>query len=327
MFDRVLPGALLLLLSFTFAPALAQQELKVTRTELEDRKAVFGTVESVDVVTARARIGGTTRELNVDEGSAVTAGEVIAVIEDPKLSLQLAAIDARLRAVQAQRSLAETELERMRRLRASGTISQARLDEAQTNFNVLTGERAALRAERAVLEEQMSEGAVLAPATGRVLKVNVTEGVVVMPGEPLAEIAAERYVLRIELPERHARFIEEGDEVLVGERGLAPGDGREQRNGVITQVYPEMSNGRVVADVEVEGLGNYFVGERTLVFVPTGKRETIIVAPEFLHRRYGVTYATVKGEGEVMVQTGQHLDDGRVEILSGLMPGDVLVRH
>lgn len=320
---RIAVATLILLVTAT--SATAQTGYRVEPSILEDRKAVFGTVQSVDLVTARARIGGTTRELEVDEGSAVIAGQVIARIEDPKLALQLASIDARLRALEAQRGLALTELERMRKLRASGTISQARLDEAQTNYNVVTGNRAALIAERAVLEERMAEGAVLSPASGRVLQVKVTEGVVVMPGEALAVIAAERYVLRIELPERHARFISEGDEVLVGERGLAPGNSGQQRQGTITQVYPELSNGRVVADVEVDGLGDYFVGERTLVYVATGRRETIIVPTEYLYRRYGVSYAVVQGEGEVMVQTGQHID-GKVEILSGLKTGDILVR-
>lgn len=317
---------LLFLLSVLAAPALAQGEYHVTVSTMDDRKAVFGTVQSVDTIAARARIGGTTRELSVDEGSAVRAGEVIATIEDPKLGLQMASLDARIRALDAQRKLAQTELERMRKLRASGTVSQARLDEAQTNVNVVTGNRAALLAERAVLEEQMSEGAVLAPADGRVLHVIVTEGAVIMPGEPIAVIAAERYVLRIELPERHARFIREGDEVLVGERGLEPGRDDRQRKGTIVQVYPEMADGRVVADVEAPGLGDYFVGERTLVYVATGKRETILVPAEYLHQRYGVTFVQVKDEGEVMVQPGQRIGD-QVEILSGLKPGDVLLQR
>ena len=318
-------AAFIICLSAFGAPALAQPEFQVTISDLDDRKAVFGTVQSVDVVAARARIGGTTRGLAVDEGSAVKAGEIIATVEDPKLSLGMAALDARIRALDAQRKLAQSDLSRMKKLRTSGTISQARLDEAQANLNVVTGNRAALVAERAVLEQQMAEGAVLAPAAGRVLRVHVTEGAVVMPGEPLAIIAAERYVLRIELPERHASFIHEGDEVLIGQRGLAPGDLDNQRKGTITQVYPEMSQGRVVADVEAAGLGDYFVGERTRVHVATGKRKTILIPVEYLRQRYGVAFVTVKGEGEVMVQPGRRLGD-QIEILSGLKPGDILLQ-
>jgi hypothetical protein len=46
-----------------------------------------------------------------------------------------------------------------------------------------------------------------------VLRVPVTIGTVVMPGESIATIAANAYLLRIEVPERHARFIRIGDPV------------------------------------------------------------------------------------------------------------------
>jgi RND family efflux transporter MFP subunit len=309
-----------------FAPAAqAQTEFRVTMSEMEDRKAVFGTVQTVDMIPARARIGGTVRTLSVDEGAAVKAGEVIAAVEDPKLSLQLAALDARIRALEAQRSLAQTELERIKKLRVSGTVSQARLDEARTNLNVVTGNRAALKAERAVLRQQMAEGKVLAPADGRVLHVNVTEGTVIMPGESVAVIAAERYVLRIELPERHARFIKAGDLVQVGGRGLEAGPQHTFRQGTIVQVYPEMANGRVVADVETPGLGDYFVGERTLVYVATGERKSMLIPATYLRQRYGVSFVRIKDEGEVMVQPGQRIGD-KIEILSGLRPGDILLQ-
>ncbi len=317
---RLLPFALSVLFA---APAFAGGELEVRPTRIDDRKAVFGTVQSVDVVDSRARIGGTTRALAIDEGSVVSAGQTIATVEDPKLALEMAAIEARLRALDAQGALARTELDRNERLRQSGNISQARLDEARTNLNVIASNRAAVEAERAVLAERMAEGAVLAPAAGRVLRVHVTEGVVVMPGEPVATIAVERYVLRIELPERHARFVSAGDSVLVGGRGPLAETPEALREGVIRQVYPEMSHGRVVADVEVEGLGDYLVGERTRVYVATGSREAIVVPASYLQRRFGVTYAVVKGEGEVMVQPGQRLGDD-IEILSGLRAGDIL---
>lgn len=308
--------------------APAQDIHSVEMRTVEDLKAVFGTVQSVDVVAARARIGGTVKGLAVDEGTAVAAGDVVATVEDPKLALQVAAVDARLRSLDSQESLAKLELDRITRLRSTGAASQSRLDEAQTNLDVVRSNRSAVRAERAVIEEQLAEGRVLAPTDGRVLQVHVTENAVIMPGEKLATIAVERYVLRLELPERHARFIREGDTVMVGSRGLVRGGSGGSGTlgtGTVSQVYPEMSNGRVIADVEVAGLGDFFVGERVRVHVATGRRETIIIPSDFLRERYGVTYVVIEGEGEVMVQPGQVID-GSVEILSGLKPGDVLVK-
>ena len=60
----------------------AQEPYTVAVSLVEDQKAVFATVESVDVVAARARIGGTVAELAVDEGSPVVAGQLIARVVD-----------------------------------------------------------------------------------------------------------------------------------------------------------------------------------------------------------------------------------------------------
>lgn len=290
---------------------------------IDDLKAVFGTVESVDTTLARSRIGGILRDLAVDEGSRVEEGQVLARVVDEKLALELAALDSRIRAADSQLKLARIGLERMSTLRAKGTVSQSALDDAQTGVEVAAGAVAALQAERAVIAERRAEGAVLAPAAGRVLQVRVTDGQVVLPGEVVAEIADEAYVLRLYLPERHARFLRQGDQVLVGERGLAPEAGG-LRTGRIQQVYPELDRGRVVADVAVEGLGDYFVGERTRVFVATGERAAIVIPTGYLTTRHGVTYARLERGPEVVVQTGLPVDDG-VEILSGLRPGDRLV--
>lgn len=308
--------------------ASAEDEFTVELTTVEDLKAVFATVESIDSATARTRIGGTITRLSVDEGTRVKKGQTVALVEDAKLRLQMGAVQARIQSLEAQRGLAKTELDRFAKLHRSGTISQARLDQAQTNLDVAERQLAAMRAEREVISQQRSEGAVLAPANGRVLKVHVTAGTNVQPGEVVATLAAEAYILRMQLPERHARFIEEGDTVLVGERGLAAAatqSGRPLRAGTIRQVYPEIRQGRVMADVEVEGLGDFFVGERVPVHVSTGTREVFVVPDAFLFQRYGVTYVKLKGQRETVVQTGQRLN-GRIEVLSGLKSGDVLLR-
>lgn len=291
---------------------------------IEDRKAVLASVASKDLTLARTRIGGTITELLIDEGSQVKAGAKLALVVDPKLPLRMSAIDARLKALAAQRVLAQTELDRARELRARGTVSQARLDQAQTALDVVIGEVAALQAERAVVAQQLKEGEVLAPEGGRVLKKVVTLGSVVQPGETVAEIAADVFILRMQVPERHARFIKEGDKVQVGPRGLEPGQ-EGLREGTVRQVYPELDKGRVVADVAVAGLGDFFVGERTRVWVTANRREAIIVPPEFIRTRFGLTFVALKDGTELAVQTGASRDGG-IEILSGLKAGDVLVR-
>lgn len=320
----------------------------VTRlSAIDDLKAVYATVHSTDTVQARVRIAGTVSTLKVDEGSQVEAGEVIAVVIDQKLALQKQSIEAKISALESRVATASRDLARAERLKGRGVVAQARLDQLTTAFSVATNDLKSARLERSVILRRVSEGRVLAPASGRVLKVPVTVGSVVLPGENIATIAANKYRLRLELPERHTRFIKVGDAVIVGARGLArdgagktsPADARvgtKNDTGKIIQVYPQLDNGRVIADAEVSGLGNYFVGERVLVRISTGKRKSIIVPRNYVIKRFGQDFvrlvlAEEKGEtGDIVVQLGEpaRLEDGRagVEVLAGLRPGDRLVR-
>jgi len=317
-----------LLIALLIPRPVAAAEHVVSVREITDLKAVFARVESVDVATARARIGGTISALKVDEGSQVEKGQKLALIGDPKLGLGLAALDARLNSLAARLKLARLDLDRTRKLRKSGSMSQARLDQAVTNHEVVSAEIAALKAERAVLAQRKSEGWVLAPTAGRVLAVNVTDAGVVMPGEAIAEIAAERFILRLRLPERHARFLRQGDAALVGGRGLAASDAGA-RQGRVRQVYPKLEQGKVVADVTVDGLGDFFVGERVRVWVPAGQRQAMIIPAKFLYKRFGVSFVRLKdasgGGVEVAVQQGAP-HKGGIEILAGLKAGDRLIQ-
>lgn len=316
-----------LLLTASMSTGAEAQTFTVVATEVDDLKAVFGTVESVDTLVARSRTGGTIDGIAIDEGSRVAAGEVIGVVTDDRVPLELVAVESRIVALVAQQHQAQVDLERAQRLRLSGAVAQATLDDAETAVDVVTAQLAAMEAERSVIAEQLNQGSVLAPGAGRVIEVHAVNGSVVLPGEPIATIASDLFILRLYLPERHARFIAAGDPVLVGAAGLAADDS-DLRHGTIRQVYPQLDRGRVVADAEVAGLGDFFVGERTRVFVSTGRRTALIVPQRYVYRRFGLDYVRLADGPEVVVRLGapQPLagHEGGVEVLSGLAAGDVL---
>lgn len=304
----------------------------VSEQEVADLKSVLATVRSKKVVEARVRTPGTVATLDIVEGQHVEPGQVLGLVADPKIALRLRAADAQIVALQSRLATAKAELERTAELLKRGVAPQARLDQAKTAFDVATNELAAARSEKAVIEKQAEEGQVLAPAAGRILRVPVTEGSVVMAGEGIATIAANEYLLRIEVPERHARFMRKGDTLKIGKRGLGPDD-TSVAEGRIVQVYPEIQNGRVVADAEVTGLGDYFVGERVLAWISAGTRRSLTVPRALIVQRHGLDYVRVAAAGkpvEVVVQLGQAaVGDAvspMVEVLAGVAAGDKLVK-
>ena len=319
------------LLAVVAQRAFAEESFVVGPKTVADEKAVFATVESANVVPARARIGGTVVELSVKEGDAVKEGQVVATIGDEKLALQMKSLDAQIAGLEAQFAKADADLSRAQNLFASGTIPKTRLDEAQTAFNVASNTLKARTAERSVLQQQVTEGNVLAPTAGRVLKVPVTTGTVILPGETVATVAEQNFILRLRVPERHARFLKTGDPVRIDGEELGSNGAQF---GTIRLVYPQIEDGRVIADAAVAGLGDYFVGERIRVWVSAGERTSTIVPGSFIITRFGIDYARVRKDAktviDVPVQRGRELPrpdmpDG-LEILSGLKPDDVLVQ-
>ncbi|UFZ05146.1 efflux RND transporter periplasmic adaptor subunit [Bradyrhizobium ontarionense] len=311
------------------APARAEM-LTVSPRQVADEKAVFATVESISVVPARGRIGGTIAQLSVREGDAVKRGQPIALIGDEKLALQLTSLDAQIQALQAQANQAQIDFTRTEGLVERGTLPRVKLDETRTALNVAENGLRAKIAERAVVNQQMTEGQVLAPDDGRVLKKLVTVGSVVLPGDPVVTIAQQNFKLRLRVPERHALFLKAGDKVRLD--GAEFGD-TSDKWGVIDLVYPQIEEGRVVADAIVNGLGEYFVGDRLRVWISGGKRDAYVIPARYVTTRFGIDYVQLQQGPQkvrVPVQRGRalpsaDLPDG-LEILSGLRAGDELVQ-
>jgi RND family efflux transporter MFP subunit len=312
------------------APLACAEPLTVAPRTVADEKAVFATVESISVVSARGRIGGTVVQLNVREGDSVTRGQAIAVIADDKLALQMKSLDAQIQALQAQADQAQIDFTRTEGLVDRGILPRTKLDETRTALNVAENGLRAKTAERAVIQQQFNEGQVLAPVDGRVVKRTVSIGSVVLPGDTVETIAQQNFKLRLRVPERHARFLKAGDKVRVD--GAEFGD-QAAKFGVIDLVYPQIEDGRVIADATVEGLGEYFVGDRLRVWISGGTRAAFVIPSNYVTTRFGIDYVHLRqGEQTIdaPVQRGRDLPSSELpnglEILSGIRAGDQLVQ-
>jgi RND family efflux transporter MFP subunit len=304
-------------------PAVSEP-LAIAQSTITDWKAVYGTVEARDRIPARARLGGTLVELLVIEGDMVTAGQILARIVDDKLDLQFAASAARRKAQMAQLVNAEADLKRGEELLKDGVTTAQRIEALRTSVDMLKGQIAALDAEAEVIRQQAKEGVVLAPIAGRVLDVPVTKGAVVMPGEMVAVIGGGGTFLRIAVPERYAASLDTGDIIrITGPEG--------DREGRLARVYPLIEGGRVVADVEIDGLPDRHVGTRMLVSLPVGAREALLVPQASIVTRAGLDFVGIKTAAGVSLRSivpgGAHEADGvpMVEVLSGLHAGDVVL--
>jgi RND family efflux transporter MFP subunit len=190
---RVLRLAIAAAMLWVPARLAAEDGLTVVQRPVADEKAVFGTVESISVVPARSRIGGTVAQLNVREGDRVTAGQAVASVGDEKLVLQMTSLDAQIEALQAQANQAQIDFTRTEGLVERGILPRIKLDEQRTALNVADNNLRSRTAERAVIKEQLNQGQVLAPTDGRVLKRLITIGSVVLAGDPVITVAQQNF--------------------------------------------------------------------------------------------------------------------------------------
>lgn len=320
-----MPRILAPLLSvIALAGVAAADPITLHPTTVTEWKAVHGRIEAKDRLPARARIGGTLTELLVSEGDIVSAGQPLARVIDEKLGFQLSALRAQIEAAGAQLTNAQSELRRGEELLRQGVTTVQRLDALRTQVDVLAGQISALEAQADIIVQSQAEGQVLAPTAGRVLTVPVAAGAVVMPGETIAMVSGGGVFLRLAVPERHALHLTEGDAIHI-EGASGPVQGR------LARLYPLIENGRVIADVEVPDLSDRFEDARVLVRLPVAERQALMIPATAIVTRGGLDFVPVQeARGMVLraVVPGvrqTEAEGGQVEILSGLVAGDVIL--
>ncbi|HVN01206.1 MAG TPA: efflux RND transporter periplasmic adaptor subunit [Caulobacteraceae bacterium] len=308
------------------APPVVQGERLVLRyVPAPDLKPVAATVTSRDAAEARARIAGTLVRLEVRAGDLVRRGQVIAVVSDPRIGLETRAYDAQVAAAQAQSISASAELARTQDLFEHGVYAKARLEQMTAAAHAAAGALGAARAQRAASAELGAQGAIVAPADGRVLKADVPAGSVVQPGQSIATLTAGPIVLRVETPEADAAGLKVGQTVDIapGQPGVPAGQAK------IVQVYPAVDAGKVIADLDAPGLSNDLIGRRVALRLALGQRQALLVPVRFVITRSGVDYVRVlEPDGtadETPVQVAPGPSAMQVEVLSGAAAGDVLV--
>jgi len=303
----------------------AGERFKVVLVQTTDMKAVGAEITTRDQAQALARIPGTLVSLSVRAGDMVTKGQRIGSIVDTHLGYETAAAGAQVAAAQAEATRARGDLARVQDLYNHNVYAKARLDQSVAMARAADAQVSAARAQQSASASVAGQGAVLAPASGRVLRADIPAGSVVAAGMSIATVTAGPPVLRLDLPESLADAVHVGARVTVGQGDLPDGS----RQGQVAQVYPAIAGGRVKVDATVPGLTTQLVGRRVGVMIEVGQRRAMVVPRRFISTRYGIDYIDVvtpdRRISAVAVQTAPTGDPDTLEILGGILEGDTLL--
>lgn len=206
-----------------------------------------GTFEATEVVVS-AEANGRLLMFDVEEGTTLTGGQEVGVIDTMQLYLKRLQLQASLKSVEEQRpdilkqvaatreqiTQAERERDRVARLLRVNAANQKQLDDAETMLQVLqkqleaqqstlnnsdqslTWQSSSVGVQVAQVEDQLAKCHIQAPITGTVSAKYAEAGELAVPGTPLFKLAdMEQIYLRAYLTSEQLAEVKLGQQVMV----------------------------------------------------------------------------------------------------------------
>ena len=273
--------------------------------------STVGTLRANEAVTLVSELSRRLVKIEVQEGSAVTAGDLLFKLDDSDLIAELGEIDARLK-------LAETNKKRVENLLPSKAISLQEFDSSAAALNIL-------QAQRHTQSVQISKTEIRAPFAGRVGVRQVSEGAFVSPATPLITLQdVSRIKVDFPLPERYSAEVKSGQKFTF----TVAGNG-QVFEGAVTVLEPAID--AATRSLLVRGLCSVPKG-----LLPGGFAEVTLTLDGLANGFMVPSQAIVpsaRGQGIYLIENGkaqlQPVEIGirtadQVQILRGLDEGDVV---
>jgi len=279
---------------------------------LTDRVTAIGTIRANEEVQIRSEVAGRVERVLFAEGARVGRGDLLLKVTDAELAAQLARARARL-------AIAEAEAERQQLLIQNHLTSEREQTVAFHEADVA-------RAEVDLIQAQIAKTEIRAPFAGVIGLRAVSEGAYLTPATPIALLQDHTPVkIDFAVPERYAGRIAAGDRItftVAGQAATFTGTIYARDAGVdpasrslrVRATSPN-ANGTLIpggfANVEVA------FGERAGIMVPASA-----VIPELKgHRVFVLRSGQARAQA---IAIGTRTDD-RIEVASGLAPGDTVI--
>ena len=334
-------AALLVSLIALLFPACAEEEKKtvikappvlvvsVMAHDVVDRIEATGQLLAKADAQVAAQVSGEITEITADEGAAVEAGSVVLKIDPERRTLERANQRAQVAQAIAQRDESRRNLKRVQSLRERNAVSQAQMDEAETNLRLSEARLEAAQAQLGLAERAFRDATVAAPFSGLIARRHVNVGEFVSAGEPLFDLVTlDPIEVEFFLPEADSSRVRNGVPVEVR---VSPYPD-EIFSAKVTVISPTIDSQtrtlRVKALIE-NADGRLRPGLFARADLGISKRSGIPMVPEdaILQRSDGSVLFRIADDGtaeRLRVRTGVY-DDGLVEIASGISPGDTII--
>jgi RND family efflux transporter MFP subunit len=315
------------------SPPIAVEVMSVQTAPFVQTRNYQGTVEADTKALISARVAGKVLRFTLREGQSVAQGSTLILLDDAESGREVERLQAMEQRIAGELGLAQTTLRREQELFQQGGIALAALDAAQQRVHALQAQLRETRAGLDLARTRVGYALEAAPFAGVVQQVFVREGEFVGVGTPLVALTSQdRLKAVVAVPQGDASMISAGQPLhlavpALGQSWLShvalvhPTLDPATRNLSLTAFFPESAltthSGKTVRPgMAVRAVQEYTAGD-----------DALLIPARAIHRTQSSAWGFVVEDGIAMRRDLELGPSGKgwVQVLSGLVPGDILI--
>ncbi|XZF15962.1 efflux RND transporter periplasmic adaptor subunit [Chitinophagaceae bacterium MMS25-I14] len=281
-----------------------------------------------------AKVNSIVKKLYADVGTEVKQGQLIAVMEAPELSSQLAGAESRYKAQEAVYSASKANYDRLYETsKTPGTVSSNDLDQASARMRTDLAQYQAAKSAYKEIADTRNYLEIRAPFSGIISARNVNTGATVGPAGKGSELPIftlqeqKKLRLAVSVPEAYTGYMAQGLEVSFTVKALPNEVFKAKVTRLAGALDTRLRSERVEMDV-VNDSKRLLPGMISEVTLPIPARDSSFVVPKTAVVNSAEKIFVIRAENGnakwVTVKKGLEADD-KVEIFGALHAGDRIV--
>ena len=317
--------------------------MTVELSTIADQVRSYGTVKAQDLVSVSPQVSNRLTDIYVDLGDTVEAGQLMAKIYDKTFRDQLSQAQAQLAQSRIALRRDSAQFERQRQLLEMDLVSDSEYEIALATYRNTMAQLESARASLTQAQENFNFTEVRAPVNGVVVSRSLEEGDLAPSGQTLFELASDSgFETRIFLPVQDWRSVRIGQSVQL----RVSNEASVSATGIVSRKSPQLDpttglgevvitltqvGGSIYSGVLAENLINIQTNDNAVVIPRSALVEVVetVVNPESNTIELERSYSVFVSKGDSMaerrtLELGIEQGD-RIEVLSGLQPGDNIV--
>jgi len=317
--------------------------MTVELSTIADQVRSYGTVKAQDLVSVSPQVSNRLTDIYVDLGDTVEAGQLMAKIYDKTFRDQLSQAQAQLAQSRIALRRDSAQFERQRQLLEMDLVSDSEYEIAIATYRNTMAQLESARASLTQAQENFNFTEVRAPVNGVVVSRSLEEGDLAPSGQTLFELASDSgFETRIFLPVQDWRSVRIGQSVQL----RVSNEASVSATGIVSRKSPQLDpttglgevvitltqvGGSIYSGVLAENLINIQTNDNAVVIPRSALVEVVetVVNPESNTIELERSYSVFVSKGDSMaerrtLELGIEQGD-RIEVLSGLQPGDNIV--